>query len=78
MVAVAVVAVVAWHILDEDKDRVVDRDDTDIADSAKHVQQVVDSAKHAKHAKHAKRKDKTAVMAWVGVVVWVAANRQAF
>jgi hypothetical protein len=71
VVVVAVVAaafVVAWHILDRDRDRVVDRDDTDIED----FEAVVGIAKHAEHM------DKTMVMAWVDTMVSVVANRQAF
>jgi hypothetical protein len=63
---VLVAFAVAWHILDEDKDRVVDRDDTDIEGFEVDI------------AKHAKRKDKRAVMAWAGIMASVVANRQAF
>ena len=55
-------------MLDEDKDRVVDKADIDIED----LMVVVGVVKH---------KDMTAaahVMAWADVMVWVVANRQAF
>jgi hypothetical protein len=66
-VVLAVAFAVAWHILVVDKDRVVDRDDTDIEGFDR-----VDTAKHAKH------KDKMAVMVWADVMVSVVASMQAF
>jgi hypothetical protein len=55
----------------------VDKGDTDIDDSAKHVV-VVGIVKHALHAKHKGMTAAVHVMAWVGVMVQVAANKQAF
>jgi hypothetical protein len=67
VVMVAVAFAVALHMLD--RDRVVDKGDTDIEDSAMVVAGI---------AKHKGMPVVVHVMAWVDAMVSVVANRQAF